>query len=90
MSTIAHRVLSSLCCCEWLDEPWMRVHEHPDCPVHGRDFARRERQRLIKERECACVAIREHMLEARAWIARYKRSKTRLAELNAKLKELGE
>lgn len=90
MSAVIRRVLSSLCCCEWQDEPWMRVHEHPDCPVHGADGARRAKQRLIKERECACVAIRENMLEARAWIQRYKRSKVRLAELNAKLKELGE
>jgi hypothetical protein len=89
MNAVRH-ALSSLCCCTWNDDPWMRLREHPDCPVHAQDAAQRERKRLIKERECACVAIREHKLEARAWIQRYKRSKARLAELNAKLKELGE
>ena len=90
MNAATHIVLSNACCCTWNDNPWMRLHEHPDCPVHASGAAERERRRLVKERECACVAVREHMLEARAWIQRYKRSKARLAELNAKLKELGE
>jgi hypothetical protein len=87
------RYVSTLCSCMWMttnDNLGVRHHTDPECHVHGRDAQLVDKGKLIREREIFCVAVREHRTEAITWIRRYRQSRKRLAELNAKLKELGE
>jgi hypothetical protein len=86
-----HAALSQICSCGWNITPQdthVRYYRDAHCPVHGTDAMAQKRQKLIRDREGAALAVKTLHTEAITWIRRHRNAKRRLRDLNQQLKEL--
>lgn len=88
---VHYPVTPGLCCCVWnRDFPYSaRLITDPTCSVHGVvAVAEAPKRALERAHALACLAVREHRTEAITWLRRYRKSKKRLADINAQLREI--
>lgn len=90
-----HRLNTYLCCCHWDFANWIRLQDHPECPVHGSEAVaqkaiERMRQKLRHDRIAAQESLGIMQGDLVVLPARIASCKRLLDRINEQLKELGE